>query len=79
MFDNIGGKIKALAKVLSVVGVILSLVTGIGLHVPGAGLWINCVFCIGGVLLSWIVGCFIYGFAQLMEDATSIRKVLQVK
>lgn len=65
MFDNIGGKIKTLAVIACVLGMIASIIIGLTLMDHG-GLWI----IIGGCLGSWVGAFFIYGFGELIEQAT---------
>lgn len=71
MFDNIGNKIKTLAKVVCFIGIVSSLITGIvlgNLLSSGVGL----VIIILGCLLSWIGSFFTYGFGELIEKTTEI-------
>lgn len=78
MFDNIGGKIKKLAKVLCWFGIVASVIWALVT-------WILAIFdpymesvgkgflvLILGCLSSWIGSFFIYGYGQLIED-TSIN------
>lgn len=83
MFDNIGRKIKGLARLVFLVGLLFSgigmismWITGMGLGDHAGGFTIFLVgFLIGavGCLLSWIAGCMLTGFGQLVEDAEAIR------
>ena len=75
MFSNIGGKIKTLAVVVCVLGSIVSFVVGVAMLAVGAvnGLLIILV----GVLCSWIGTFSLYGFGQLIEDASAIREMLR--
>ena len=76
MFENIGSKIKALAKVICWVGIILSLIIGIimlassGDVGSGVGLIVIIVGCLG----SWIGSFFTYGFGELIEKTTEIAE-----
>lgn len=61
MFDNIGSKLKSLAKVLFGLGFLIGLIMEIGL---GKG------FIIWGlltILSSWITSALMYGFGELIE------------
>lgn len=71
MFNNIGGKIKKLAMVVCVIGMI-------GSFVAAVNLWTNSsryndttltgiVVLVVGCLASWIGSFFTYGFGQLIE------------
>ena len=72
MFDNIGGKIRGLAKVISILGIIASIAVGL-LNVIFSD-EVGIIIIVVGMLISWISGFFIYGFGQLIEDAQAIRK-----
>lgn len=81
MFDNIGGKIKTLAVVVCVVGMIASLIFAIVLwsmdsyRTPTIALGFGVL--IGGCVASWVGSFFMYGFGQLIEDTGAIRKALE--
>ncbi len=87
MFNNIGGKIKVLAKVLCWVGIVLSVLMGIlmmangnnasftvnGSYVSGSGVVAGILIIILGCLGSWVGSFFAYGFGQLIENTDAIR------
>ncbi len=80
MFDNIGGKIKVLAKVLCWIGIIGFVILAFVMFDIGSKYYSNVterilgwVFLIGGPLISWIISFFIYGFGELIEKATQIE------
>ena len=81
MFDNIGGKIKTLAVVVCVVGMIASLIFAIVLwsmdsyRTPTIALGFGVL--IGGCVVSWVGSFFTYGFGQLIEDTAAIREALK--
>lgn len=68
MFDNIGSKIKTLAVVVCVIGMI-------GSAIGAIAMWANGVFLGGlvilavGCLTSWIGSFFTYGLGQLIENS----------
>ena len=72
MFDNIGGKIKIVAQILFLVGMVASvvlaivLVTTLKLEALGLLLFIGVV--VGGGLTSLIASWFLYGFGELIES-----------
>lgn len=76
MFNNIGGKIKGLAKVLCLVGIAVSAIGAIALWcansyyqstiVPGF------IVLIVGSVGSWLSSLFTYGFGELIDRVTSI-------
>lgn len=82
MFDNIGKKIKTLAKVLCRVGIIAYVIVAIVMFLCvieypyAAGLYIGLgvAFLIGGSLLSWISSFFMYGFGELIDKACDIER-----
>lgn len=73
MFDNIGGKIKTLAVILCVLGIIASFAGAVALWAQSSryndtileGVAILVAGCIG----SWVGSFFIYGFGQLIENS----------
>ena len=87
MFNNIGGKIKALAKILCWIGIVASIITGIaaiaggnstvrvnGSYASVSGPAVGITIIIFGCLASWIGSFFAYGFGQLIENTDEIRK-----
>ena len=75
MFENIGGKIKGLAKFICWAGITITVLRNlIGLNSRGfaAIFWM-----VVGCLLSWIGSFFVYGFGELIEKVTSIDKTLK--
>ena len=76
MFENIGSKIKALAKVICWVGIIISLIAGIVMLASGGdvGSGVGLVVIIVGCFGSWIGSFFTYGFGELIEKTTEIAE-----
>lgn len=83
MFSNIGRKIKITAKVFCWIGIILSVISGLGLIVTGfSGMWPqthSIVMILGGVgtallgsLLSWVGSFLMVGFGELVENSEEI-------
>ena len=69
MFDNIGGKIKTLALVCTVIGMIASVLWG--LILLSERMVLLGVFVAGlGCLASWISSFLLYGFGELIEQQT---------
>ena len=74
MFNNIGRKIKMLAKCMCWLGIIASVISGIAIIsedsyynstiVPGI------LVAVGGSFLSWIGSFFTYGFGELVENSS---------
>ena len=79
MFNNIGGKIKTLAKVLCWIGIAASVIGG--LYTFSESQLINPVGIIlyliidvlSGSLISWLSSLVLYGFGELIEKATSME------
>lgn len=67
MFANVGGKIKAVAQVVTWIGIIGSVIGGIALISTNfiAGLLTAGV----GSLLSWVSALALYGFGELVENS----------
>ena len=74
MFDNIGKKIKILAYVLTWVGIIASVITGIAMmnSFDSTVRTIGLIVLIVGSVLSWASSFIIYGFGQLIENTDII-------
>ena len=84
MFDNIGGKIKTLAKVVCWIGIIGSCLAGFVLLVEGLDVSEELILygiLVAGVgsLFSWIGSFFLYGFGQLIENTDVLVKQGQIQ
>lgn len=66
MFNNIGSKIKSLAKVCAWVGIIISVLVGFVFLFVNAG--VGLMVLVFGVLGSWVGSFMTYGFGQLIEN-----------
>ena len=75
MYDNIGGKIKGLAKATVFVGAIAGVITGIAIGgsdedmVP-FGLLVMVV----GPIVAWVSSWLLYGFGELVDKACDIER-----
>ncbi len=78
MFNNIGKKIKALAKAMFWVGIAASFLIGVVLIERDSDMAkYGFLIMIAGSLVSWI-GCFVlYGFGQLVDNSDIL--VAQIK
>ncbi len=67
MFDNISGKLKTLARIITAIGVVISVVNGFVIMNDTAfgGLLVMAI----GALLSWASSFVIYGLGELIEQA----------
>lgn len=71
MFENIGGKIKGVSKLLCWIGIIASNTFGILMVGTGQELAVvvGLVIMILGSLMFWIGSFVFYGFGQLIENS----------
>lgn len=83
MFDNIGKKIKSLAKVLCWIGIIAYVIIAIILFIlseevfwrePELCITLGFIFLIVGPLMSWINSFFMYGFGELIDKTCDIER-----
>lgn len=73
MFEEVGNKIKGLAKFLTVSGIIISCIVGFVLWAILTW-WIGLLVIVFGSLVFWIFSLFLYGFGQLVENSDTIAK-----
>ena len=80
MFDNIGSKIKTLAKVVCWIGIIGSIIAGIAMiaTMGSVGVLSGLLTIVLGALLSWVGSFVLYGFGEMVENS-DIRTELAVK
>lgn len=86
MFDNIGGKIKGLAKFVTWVGIITSVIAGIAMISSGGGYYRyenpmvlpGLAVIVFGSLGAWTGSFLLYGFGELIEQAISINSSLHI-
>lgn len=89
MFENIGGKIKALAKVICWIGIIACVVIAIVMFVQAGETYYRgerTTLIITGILvmtvgslLSWVSSFVLYGFGELVENSTYIAETMEQK
>lgn len=73
MFDNIGGKIKALAQVVCWIGIVCSVIYGIVLMTTDEDLVMaGFIVLVMGSVLAWVSSFALYGFGQLIENTDKI-------
>ncbi|MCR5566464.1 MAG: hypothetical protein K6F61_06400 [Clostridiales bacterium] len=76
MFSNIGGKIKKLAVVLCILGMVASVVCAVFCFVNSSRqqdlTLTGVLILVAGCLASWIGSFFTYGFGELIERTVSI-------
>lgn len=81
MFTNIGKKIKALAKILALIGIVICCIGGLIMIVAGIAIGSDegVIFAVAGLgtaalgsLFSWISSFILYGFGELVDNSAII-------
>ena len=72
MYDKIGGKIKTLTKVLTILGIVASVIYGIVLLSLGQ-VW-GIIHILIMPFLIWAGSFVLYGFGELIEKVCNIEK-----
>ena len=76
MFDNIGGKIKTLAQVITWIGILASIISGIAIMtIDDEMIFVGLMVMIFGALSSWVSSFVLYGFGQLVENSDKLVKM----
>ena len=85
MFKNMGGKIKGWTKFVCWMGIIISILAGVGMAIAGmqsgdeaAAIVSGIAVAVVGFLISWIGSFVAYGFGELVENST-IQAALMLK
>ena len=89
MFENIGGKIKGLAKIICWLGIIICVITGIVLFSQAGDTYnrsakttlivTGLLIMVGGSVLSWVSSFVLYGFGELVENSSTIATNMNSK
>ena len=75
MYDNIGGKIKSLAKVIFIVEAVLAVVAGIAtMAVDDSMIATGFIILIVGPVVAGISSWLLYGFGELIEKVGAIER-----
>ena len=70
MYDNIGGKIKGLAKATFIVGAIAAVITGIALMASDEDMIpVGLLVMVVGPIVAWVSSWLLYGFGELIENS----------
>ena len=73
MYDNIGGKIKGLAKATFIVEAIASVIAGIALWIDTEEGWCALIlFC--GPIVAWVSAWLLYGFGEIIDKLYDIEQ-----
>lgn len=80
MYDNIGGKIKGLAKWVSIIVSIIMAISGIVCMGLGEDfIPVGILLLILGPVICWISSWMLYGFGELIEKASNIEQIVLSK
>ena len=71
MFENVGEKIKSLARLFAVIGIIASVIVAFVFFV-NANFWTGLLIAVVGSFVSWGGSLLIYGFGELIVQTTKI-------
>ena len=75
MYDNIGGKIKGLAKASFIVAAIAVVITGIALMAADEDLILyGLLVMVVGPIVAWVSSWLLYGFGELIDKASDIER-----
>ena len=75
MYENIGSKIKGLAKAIFYIQAILSVFFGIGAMAEGDDMMLTGVLLmILGPIVAWVSSWLIYGFGELIDKTCDIAR-----
>ena len=73
MYDNIGEKIKGLARVMFIVEAIAAVITGIALMGSDEDMiLIGLLVMVVGPIVAWVSSWLLYGFGELIDNACII-------
>lgn len=78
LFENIGEKIKALAKVVFVIGILISVIGGLvssialGSVMHGFAILVFFGSVVVGVIAAYISSMFLYGFGELISNSKKL-------
>ncbi len=70
MFDDIGGKIKKLAKIMTYIGFAISILLGLLAIEEAVGLALFIIVI--GCVASWVGSFLLYGFGELIDYTKEI-------
>ncbi len=82
MYNNIGDKIKSVAKTVGIVGIVLSIIIGIftyislGVLIGGGGVIIGVAIMVGGSIASWLSTWILYSWGDIVDNVQQINETL---
>lgn len=75
MYDNIGGKIKGLAKATFIVEAIAAVITGIALMDSDDDMFpVVLLVMVVGPIVAWVSSWLLYGFGELIDKTCDIAR-----
>ena len=75
MYDNIGGKIKGLAKATFIVEAIAAVITGIALMASDEDMIpVGLLVMVAGPIVAWVSSWLLYGFGELIDKTCDIER-----
>ena len=75
MYDNIGGKIKGLAKAIFIIGAVVSFIAGIALMLVNDNLiFVGVLIWFLGIIVAWVSSWVIYGFGEIIDKVSDIER-----
>lgn len=77
MFDDIGGKIKGLAKVITIIGIVASCICGLVMLVESENFLFGVLVAGLGSLGSWVGSFLLYGFGELIDQTVDNNRLLR--
>ncbi len=76
MFDQIGQRIKTLAVVITVIGMIISVIMGCDYIFNKSRRVYGLIVIVGGIIASYIGSFILYGFGEIIDKLCDISKSL---
>lgn len=73
MYNNIGNKIKILAKVFCILGAIASVIGAICMFFNDAHILLCIIIAVAGSFFSWISTWLLYGFGEIIDKLCDIE------
>ena len=74
MFDNIGGKVKAIAMGVFVLEIVAAVISAIVFAVVAESFWPFLVILVAGVVIAYLSVMMLYAFGELVENTTVIAR-----
>ena len=76
MFDHIGQRIKTLAVVITVIGMIVSVIAGCDYIFNKSRRIYGLIIIVGGIIASWASTFILYGFGEIIDKLCDISQSL---